>query len=244
MSKHLERLAAPTFSIVIPAHNEEKYLPACLNAARQQKNAPPYQVIVVDNASTDYTAQIAQQYSAIVVSEPRKGVARARQTGFEACRSDIIASTDADTRLTPFWLERIAAQFRDDPYLGAVFGPVNWYDGRTIEKLALQYPVSWTLWLSSCVKHNLWWGSNFAVRRDVFWQAGGFPVDWPTGEDTELALRVSRVAKVRYDSGLVVYASSRRRQEGWDNLLRRVLTDIVERFVLQRAPSLPLIDFR
>ena len=87
----------PHLSVVIPAYNEEQYLPACLRALRQQKDAPPFEVIVVDNASTDSTACIAGQFGAHVVAEPRKGVARARQSGFEAARAPIVASTDADT---------------------------------------------------------------------------------------------------------------------------------------------------
>jgi cellulose synthase/poly-beta-1,6-N-acetylglucosamine synthase-like glycosyltransferase len=237
-------ITAPYISVVIPAYNEEKYLPACLGAVRQQQDAPPHEIIVVDNASTDSTARIARQHGAHVVAELRKGVARARQTGFEAVCGEIIASTDADTCVTPFWLARIAAHFRDDPALGTVYGPVHWYDGRPVEQWALRYPVAWVQWLTHRAQRDLWWGSNFAVRREVFGKAGGFPVDWPTGEDTDLSLRVSRIARVRFDPALVVYASSRRAQEGWPNLGRRVLTDVVERFVLRRPPSLPLIDLR
>ncbi|MDH7485682.1 MAG: glycosyltransferase family A protein [Anaerolineae bacterium] len=69
----------------------------------------------MDNASTDATAEIARRFGARVVREPRKGVARARQTGFEAARGEIIASTDADTRVPPYWLARIVAHFEADP---------------------------------------------------------------------------------------------------------------------------------
>ncbi len=244
MNTQREIPTEPSISVIIPAYNEEKYLPACLRAVRQQEGAPPYEIIVVDNASTDGTARIAKQFGAHVVAEPRKGVARARQTGFEAACGEILASTDADTCVTHYWLARIAAHFQDDPALGAVYGPVHWHDGRPVEQWALRYPVAWAQWLSNRTQRDLWWGSNFAVRREVFWKAGGFPVDWPTGEDTDLSLRVSRIARVRFDPDQVVYASSRRTQEGWGNLGRRALTDVVERFVLRRPPTLPLIDLR
>jgi len=215
-----------------------------LRAAGQQKDAPPHEIIVVDNASTDGTARVARRYGAVVIAEPRKGVARARQAGFEAVGGEIIASTDADTRVTPDWLARIAAHFRDDPALGAVYGPVYWYDGRPVEQWMLWYPVAWTQWLSNRARRDLWWGSNFAVRREVFWKSGGFPVDWPSWEDNGLSLRVRRIAPVRFDPNLVVYASSRRTREGWVKLGRDTTIQAIERFVLRRPPSLPMVDLR
>jgi cellulose synthase/poly-beta-1,6-N-acetylglucosamine synthase-like glycosyltransferase len=244
MNAQLEAPIAPYISVVIPAYNEEKYLPACLRVLGAQVDAPPHEIIVVDNASTDGTACIARQCGVRVIPEPRKGVARARQTGFEAACGEIIASTDADTCVTPDWLARIAAHFRDDPALGGVYGPVHWPDGRPVEQLVLRHAITQVQWLSNRVRRDLWWGSNFAVRHAVFSKAGGFPVDWPTGEDTDLSLRVSRTARVCFDPDLVVYASSRRAQEGWGRVGRHALTDAVERFVLRRPPSLPMIDLR
>lgn len=231
-------------SVVIPAHNEEGYLGRCLQALRAQ-NYPisRFEVIVVDNASTDATAKIARRFGARVVAEPRKGVARARQTGFEAAQGEVIASTDADTVVPSFWLARIAAHFETDPTLGGVYGPVHWLDGRSVEQLALRYPATWALRASNRLGRSLWWGSNFALRRDVFWEAGGFPVDWPSAEDTDLSLRVSHIAPVRFDPGLIVHASARRTREGWGHLAHRTVVNIVNRFLLRRPP-LPLPDLR
>ncbi len=116
-------------SVVVPAYNEERYLGRCLAAlARQTYPADRFEVIVVDNGSTDATAELARRYGVRVIAEPRKGVAYARQTGFEAARGEVIASTDADTVVPPFWVSRIAAHFWADPVLGAVYGPVYWPD--------------------------------------------------------------------------------------------------------------------
>jgi glycosyltransferase involved in cell wall biosynthesis len=230
-------------SVVIPAHNEEKYLPACLTALSRQVHAPAHEIIVVDNASTDSTAAIALTYGARVIHEPRKGVAYARQAGFEAARAPIIASTDADTVVPPFWLALIGEHFRADPALGAIYGPVYWPDGNPIEQLMLRYPFVWAQWLANRIHRDLWWGSNFAVRRDVFCAAGGFPVGWSSGEDNDLSLRVSRIAPVRFRIALAVNASSRRSREGWLRLIRRSATDVVRRSVLRRPPGL-MPDFR
>jgi hypothetical protein len=121
----------------------------------------------------------------------------------------------------PFWVARIVEYFQDDPALGAVYGPVHWPDGRPMEQLLVRYPVTWGLWASNQVRRSLWWGSNFAMRRSIFWKAGGFPVDWSSGEDTDLSLRVSRIALVCFDPDLVVYASNRRGREGWPRVMGR-----------------------
>ena len=232
-------------SIVIPAYNEERYLGHCLQPLRAQSYpAAQFEIIIVDNGSSDGTAEIARRFGARVVREPRKGVARARQSGFEAARGEIIASTDADTQVPSYWLARIAAHFEADPTLGAVYGPVHWPDGRLVERWALRYPVTWALWASNRARRSLWWGSNFALRREVFRAAGGFPADWPSGEDTDLSLRVSRIAAVRFDPDLVVQASSRRMREGWNRWAGRSTMNGLNRFVLRRAPSLPMPDIR
>jgi len=232
-------------SVVVPAYNEEQCLGRCLTALARQTHPPHLlEVIVVDNGSTDGTAKIARRFGARVIAEPRKGVARARQTGFEAARGEIIASTDADAAAPTFWVGRITAHFQADPALGAVYGPVYWPDGRPIEQLWLRYPVTWTLWASNRVRRSLWWGSNFAVRREVFWKAGGFPVDWHSGEDTDLSLRVSRIAPVRFDPDLVIHASGRRGREGWHRVIGRSTVNALSRFVLRRPPPLPMTDVR
>jgi len=152
--------------------------------------------------------------------------------------------TDADTQVPPHWLTRIAAHFEATPTLGAVYGPVHRPDGRSIQRWALRYPITWVLWASNQTGHSLWWGSNFAVRREVFHAAGGFPVDWPSGEDTDLSLRVSRITHVRSDSNLIVQASSRRAREGWSRVAGRSTINALNRFVLRRQPPLPLTDIR
>ena len=231
-------------SIVIPAYNEERYLGRCLQAlCAQRYPASHFELIVVNNGGTDATADIARCFGVRIVSEPRKGVARARQTGFEAARSGIIASTDAHATVPAFWLARIAAHFETDPDLGAVYGSVYWPDGRPLERLALRYPATWVLWASNRLGRSLWWGSNFAVRREVFYAAGGFPVDWPSGEDTDLSLRVNRIAPVRFDPDLIVHASSRRMREGWGRMMSRSTVGMVNRLV-RRQPLLPMPDIR
>lgn len=240
----LKQPGVPLASVVVPAYNEELYLSRCLEALSSQTcPAERFEVIVVDNGSTDATAAIAQRYRARVVVEPRKGVARARQTGFEASRGEIIASTDADAAVCSTWVASILSHFEADPDLGGAYGPVYWPEGRLLERLLLRYPGTWLLWSSNSLGRTLWWGSNFAVRREVFHAAGGFPTHWASNEDTDLSLRVSRIAKTRYDRAMLVCASPRRAREGWAHFGKRTSLDVANRFLLRRPPP-PLPDIR
>lgn len=99
-----------TVSVVIPAYNEEKLLGRCLESLHNQHLAP-HEIIVVDNNSSDRTAEIAAQYGAIVVSEKRQGIAWARDAGFDRASGDIIARCDADCVAPPTWIETITRYY-------------------------------------------------------------------------------------------------------------------------------------
>ncbi len=234
----------PYISVVIPAYNEQDYLDLSLSSlANQTYPHDRYEVIVVDNASTDKTTAVAREWDVNIITEPTKGVARARQTGFLAARGQIIASTDADTAVSPNWLACIAENFNTYPSCGGVYGPVYWWDGKPVERWVLSYPVTWVLSLSNQVRRSLWWGSNFAIRRDIFFDVGGFSTNIPSGEDTDLSLRVNRYANIRFDPKLIVYSSSRRAKRGYTRLTYDFAQHVVDRFVLQR-PLPPMIDIR
>ncbi len=109
--------------MVIPALNEESYLAATLVSLARQDFAGDYEVIVVDNNSTDNTACIAEAHGARVVSEPHPGICQARQTGTENSRGEIVVSTDADTTFPISWLSTIDQAFLANPSCVAVAGP-------------------------------------------------------------------------------------------------------------------------
>src|SRR3990167_9148920 len=91
-------------SVVVPAFNEEKYLSRCLESFKQQDYPKEkFEVIVVDNNSTDKTPKIAQSYEARLVGCQVRGVAVSRQAGGQAAKGEIIAGTDADTVVSTNW---------------------------------------------------------------------------------------------------------------------------------------------
>jgi glycosyltransferase involved in cell wall biosynthesis len=115
----------PRYSVVIPAFNEQAYLGACLASLAAQDYPGTFEVIVVDNNSTDDTPVIAAAAGVTIVVEPERGVCQARQRGTEAAHGEIIISTDADTTFTPGWLSGIDAAFARHPGAVAVAGPCH-----------------------------------------------------------------------------------------------------------------------
>ena len=101
-------------SLVIPAYNEEKYIAACLDHAIKNSGGRFFEIIVIDNASTDSTSRIARGFPGVrVVHEPNKGLTSARQRGFLESSGDIVAYLDADTRLPESWFDVLEREFTD-----------------------------------------------------------------------------------------------------------------------------------
>lgn len=209
---------------MIPAYNEEKRLPEHLDSLARELARGTYdaEVIVVNNASTDRTGEIARSYPWVtVVDEPRKGMVRARQAGFAASTGDLIANLDADTIVPPGWLERVLREFESDPRLAALSGPYIYYD------LSLAHRVLTRVWyyigyLSHLVNQYVFrvgamvQGGNFVLRRTALEQIGGFDTSIEFyGEDTDIARRMSKVGKVKWSFKLPMYTTGRRlKQEG------------------------------
>lgn len=117
----------PTISIVIPAYNEEEFIGACLNSITKQ-TVKPEEVIVVDNNSTDATAEIAKQYDFVkLIHEKRQGLYFSRESGMAAAKGEILGRIDADTLLEPNWVHEVKSKFANYD-TAALTGPVGYYD--------------------------------------------------------------------------------------------------------------------
>jgi len=195
-------------SIVIPAYNEEKFIGSCLKALGEQTYSGLVEIIVVDNACTDKTVQVASKFPVKIIKERTKGVARARQTGFSHARGEIIASTDADTAVPTNWLANIAAGFAKDPDLTGLSGPV-WPRNGTLLEWMLAVLVTFLFYLTSLFRLGFFAGANFAVRKEAFEKVGGFDTKKISGEDTDLSKRLLREGKVKFLFSVRVATSMR-----------------------------------
>ena len=204
-------------SVIVCAHNEARYLPACLHSLLAQTRVP-HELLVINNASTDATRAVAEEIAHVrVVDEPRKGLVVARETGRLAATGDILAYLDADCRAPLTWLERIECRFQRDPALIAVTGPYRFYDwdlwGRCLIR-AYDFTVAPATQV--LVKHllrlgTIFYGGNFAVRRQALEQIGGFDTSIEFhGEDTNLGRRLFTIGKVGLYHDCYLYTSARR----------------------------------
>ncbi|XBS71452.1 glycosyltransferase family 2 protein [Acerihabitans sp. KWT182] len=120
-------------SLIIPAYNEELYLATCLRHAildlKAHLQPGEFEVIVVNNASTDRTPAVAAEFDNVrLVYEPIKGLTRARQKGLESASGDILAYIDADTRMPAGWVGKVLAAYENDGSLVCVSGPYRYFD--------------------------------------------------------------------------------------------------------------------
>ena len=142
MNKHA------TISFVVPAYNEEKHLTKTLIAITSEieRTGCKAEIIVVNNASTDGTRELAASFpEVVVVDEPVKGLVQARRAGFLRASGDLIANVDADTIVPEGWLNRVLAEFRHRPGLVALSGPYIYYDVPKRTRAAVQalQPKPW-----------------------------------------------------------------------------------------------------
>jgi glycosyltransferase involved in cell wall biosynthesis len=209
-------------SFVIPAYNEEAYLPACLESILAQTHGLDCEIIVVNNASSDRTREIALSYPGVtVVDEPRKGLTFARQAGFCASSGELIANVDSDSRLTPGWVETVLAGFAAEKNLVAISGPVVYYDLSPSQRISVRlfYFLAFMVYvLNRYVLRagSMVQGGNFVLRTDALQSIGGFNLSIPFyGEDTDIARRMNRLGKVEFTFRLKMFSSARRlKKEG------------------------------
>lgn len=110
-------------SIIVPARNEEKHIAACLRSLKDQTYTGDYEIVVIDNNSTDKTAEIARGFGLRVISATKeRNVFYARQVGADATNGDIIVQADGDTLYPRHWLEKIAKKFEQHPEAVALSG--------------------------------------------------------------------------------------------------------------------------
>jgi glycosyltransferase involved in cell wall biosynthesis len=205
-------------SFVIPAYNEEAYVPDCLESILPQiEGMEGIEIIVVNNASSDRTREVALAFAGVrVVDETRKGLTFARQAGFEASSGELIANVDSDSRLTPGWVERVLAEFDGDPKLVALSGPLVYYDLAPNQRFSVKifYLIAYGIYLLN--KYVLRAGSmvqggNFVLKRAALEQIGGFDTAISFyGEDTDIARRMNRIGKVEFSLKLKMFSSARR----------------------------------
>lgn len=183
----------PFISVIIPVYNGEKFLPVCLDALRGGPYEH-YELIVVDDCSTDRSPDISNEKGAVVLKMPRQtGPGGARNLGAQQARGEVLLFVDADCVVKPDTLGRVAKTFTDYPDVSAVFGS---YDDEPAEKNFIsQYKNLFHRFVhqQGRVEAETFWAGCGAMRRDVFLSVNGFDAERyprPAIEDIELGYRL------------------------------------------------------
>lgn len=195
------------FSVIIPAYNEEKYIVQCLDAITHQDFPNnQYEIIVVNNNSTDRTKEIASRYARVrVIEELKQGCVHALIRGCKEATGEIFAFTDADTIVPLDWLSKYNRAYRNSEVVFAS-GPGH---------------LRPTLWCTPCLEFILYWlgritklasGFNMSVRKTAYEAFGGFVPKINFDADAYIGLQAKKNGKTVFVKDNWVVTSSRRYQ--------------------------------
>jgi len=217
------------FSVIIPAFNEEYYIGKCIKSLKEQDYEGEFEIIVVDNGSTDGTRRVVESFGVKVVEEKKRGISFATNAGVKAATGEIFAFSDADTILPPDWLSKINKIFNSDEKIIAVGGPHLFYDANIFVNLFFKRVI---LPVFKLLNKDIVYlaASNMAVKKEFYLAAGGFNNDIYWLQDTELTKRLNNSGKVIFDYKLFVRTSFRRYRQGHVNVLLASFHAVKEMF--------------
>ena len=185
-----------TISVVIPAFNEERFLPETLEHLRRAEahlgTGPgrDVEVIIVDNASTDRTAEVALASGAKVVGVPEHNIGLVRNAGAKAATGDLLVFLDADTLIPEATLSRIVQEMENPSCLGGAADT----DYRPARASMRAYLGFWRLVGRAT---GMAQGALQFCRRDAFLALGGYDEATYMGEDVDFYWRLGTLAKAR-----------------------------------------------
>lgn len=186
------------FSVVIPAHNEEKYIGKCLEAvqcAAEQVPDDKVQIIVVANRCTDGTADIAERFGTEVVENADKCISGVRNAGIRAAKGGIIVTIDADSRMTPGSLGEIREMLNGGKYIGGGARPK--FDRMSPGIFACEVYVALHLIPIMKKSGGVLSGAMFWFRKADFEEIGGFDESLVSLEDADFASRLKALGDGR-----------------------------------------------
>jgi peptidoglycan-N-acetylglucosamine deacetylase len=228
-------------TVIIPAYNEEKYIPKTIESLKKLSRKPD-EIIIVDGGSTDKTAIVAKNAGAKVITVAHRGIGFAREQGLKIATGDIVAYTDADTIVPNDWLLKIENTLNEPGVVG-IYGSFRVPDGWWLYRFYINM-------LQPILNQVYYWigipmaaGQNIAFWRKIGNDVGGFPEDYKIAEDIEMARRLMTKGKVVYRPKLIVTSSGRRGNEGI-HLLTRVFKAFFLYFIFRKANKIGFPDMR
>lgn len=178
-------------SVIIPVYNGADTISSCLDHLENcDYPKEEYEIIVVDNNSTDNTEDIVKKHNVKYYLEPKKGQAAARNLGARMAEGDILGFVDADCLVDKTWISEVEKSFVSIN-VAAIVG-LREHITRNIYDVmqSMDYQKYWEDELSSGRPLNRICGSNCAIRKEVFQELEGFDIDLYNFQDIELGFRI------------------------------------------------------
>ena len=181
------------YSVIVPAWNAEDSLPLCLSALEQQTlPKEQYEIIVVDDGSSDRTREVACGFAIQYHFQDNAGPAMARNQGVDLAKGELVLFTDADCVPDPDWLEAMTVPF-SNPEIAAVKGAYRTEQKSLVARFAqLEFEERFDM-LRKKDSIDMVDTYSAAFRKDIFQELGGFDTSFPepNNEDTEFSYRMA-----------------------------------------------------
>ena len=181
-------------SVIIPVWNDAERIKLCLDALYEQSlGREKFEVIVVDNASTDGTKEVLTSYPWVkTLYEPQAGSYVARNRALNSAKGEYLAFTDSDCIPADNWLESCLESAQAHPNFGVIAGDVRFFQpsGLVIEQSAIDFENMFSMDQKINSQNGVSITANFFVKRETVANFGGFNASLKSGGDHELSRRI------------------------------------------------------
>ncbi len=204
-------MKSPKVTVVVAAYNSERSIGRSIETILAL-DYPEYDVIVVDNNSTDKTPDIIKKYPVTYLLETKAGWPAARNAGIAYSKEEFVANIDADCFPTRDWLKNLMSGFKDEK-IGSVVGKTFVEKGRTpaqkyyaaSDPFGIEHKFGETEFIP-------WGGGNNAMNREIFLKTGGYDSDrFTSGADVEFHYKLNKEFgyKTEYEPKAIIYHEAR-----------------------------------